>query len=174
MTDEPVSDISTEESAIEQVVEHIQPPQPVLKKNQMLEELKHSILLHRILMGGSSKQLAAYLVKLIDFLEDPDHAHRDAEMGRLAFSMVEGLAVFVQQSIDDRAQRALAQNITFPSRIKQAGDNLLVVIGRTRSAADSIEAKNAVLRAIANALRELSVFTKATYPTITTSTRQEL
>lgn len=148
--------------------------QPVTKRNRMLNELKHSVQLHVTLMNGPSQQLAAFLLKVIDFVEDHDEKRRDSEIGKLAYIIVESLAVFVQRSIDDRAQKAEAQDIKFPPRIKQAGDNLLVVIGKSRSHDDKIGAKNVVLRAIADALRELATFTKADYPTITDSQRREL
>lgn len=140
----------------------------------MLEELKHSVHMHVALMNGPSQQLAAFLVKVLDFLEDPDEDRCNSEMAELAFIIVESLAVFVQQSIDDRARKATSQGTEFPTRIKQAGDNLLIVVGQTRGHENKIEAKNVVLRTIASALRELSTFTKAKYPTITDNQRREL
>lgn len=154
--------------------ESVQPPQPINRSNDAVEELKHSIQLHIILMTDMTKQLGQFLLKLIDFIDDNNITRRNAEMYKLSYLIIETLAVFVHQSIDDRADKAAEQGINFPPRIKQAGDNLLVVIGKTRGHDDKIVAKNIVLRAIADALRELSAFTKAKYPTITDSKRNEL
>lgn len=154
--------------------EQVQPPKPVNRPNAIVDELKHSVQMHMTIMNGPSQQLSAFLLKTLDFIEDADHERRDKEMAKLSFVIIESLAVFVQQSIDDRAKKAENQGVTFPPRVKQAGDNLLVVIGKTRSQDDKIAAKNTVLTAIADALRELSSFTKAKYPSITDSQRREL
>lgn len=170
---EPVIDTVAEAEPLP-LAEVVRPPQPINRKNSTLDELKHSIQTHIVLMNGMSIQLGQFLLKMVDFIEDPDQARRDAEMAKLAYIIIEAVAVFVHQSIDDRAQKAEQRNVDFPARTRQAGDNLLVVIGKTRSSTDRIGSKNIVLRAIADALRELSNFTKTKYPSITDCSRNEL
>lgn len=172
---EPIAIMETEPlSPQEMVQEMVQPPRPISRKNTILEELKHSVQMHVILMNGMTKQLGQFLLKTLDFVEDTNFVRRDKEIAKLSYVIVESLAVFVHQSIDDRAQKAEQQGLNFPTRVRQAGDNLLVVIGKTRSSTDMINSKNIVLRAIADALRELSGYTKAKYPDITDSQRNEL
>jgi len=131
-----------------------------------LQELKHSIRMHLILMAGPSQQLCSFLIKTIDFFEDSDEARRDREMLSLSFHIIEGLALFVQQSVDERADKAKAMNQEFPQRIRLASDNILVMVGKSRNLDDRVAAKYAVLRTVADALRELATFTKAVYPQI--------
>jgi hypothetical protein len=135
--------------------------------DRLLEELKHSIRTHLVIMQGPSPQLTVFLVKLIDFLEDKDDTRRKSEMAKLAFAIVESVALFVQQSIDQRATQAAAKGDQFPASIQNKGDNLLVVIGKARQLPDKIAAKSALLKEIAEALRSLSTYTKARYPDMT-------
>jgi hypothetical protein len=140
--------------------------EPVQDRDLLLEELKHSIKIHLIIMNGPSAQLAVFLVKLIDFLEDIDPHRRQAEMGKLAFAVVEAVALHVQQSIDTRAQQAQAKGNEFPNQIQAKSDNLLIIVGKSRNLPDKILAKNAVLKEIAEALRALTTYTKVKYPEI--------
>lgn len=171
MTQEPQKDALQEQEELQEP--QVKAPQPVVKKNQAIEELKHSVLLHVSIMNGPSSQLAALLLKVIDFIEDVDIKRRDSELLKL-YIIVEAIAIFVQKSIDDRAEKAEKQGIVFPPKIKQSGDNILIMVGKTRSHDNKVEAKNAVLCSIADALRDLSTFTKAKYPTITDCQRREL
>ncbi len=132
-----------------------------------LVELKHSIRTHLAIMQGPSPQLAVFLVKLIDFIEDKNDVRRVAEMSKLAFAIVEAVALFVQQSIDQRATQAVAKGYQFPQVVQAKGDNLLIVVGKARQLPDKIAAKNALLKEIAEALRSLSTYTKTNYPDIT-------
>lgn len=134
-----------------------------------LRELKHSIRMHLVLMAGPTQQLCSFLVKIIDFFEDHDEKRRDLEMLALSFYIIEGIALFVQQSVDERAAKAKEMGQDFPHRIKLASDNILIMVGKSRSSEDRITAKYVVLRSVADALRELSTFTKAIYPQITDS-----
>lgn len=135
--------------------------------DRMLEELKHSIRIHLLVMQGPSAQLAVYLVKLIDIIEDSDHNRRSAEIGKLAFGIIEAVALQVHQSIDKYGQQAAIRSLPFPEHVQSKGDNLLVVVGKSRSLPDKAVAKSALLKEIAAALRDLSSYTKIQYPTIT-------
>lgn len=135
--------------------------------DRLLEELKHSIRIHLLIMQAPTPQLAVFLVKLVDFLEDTDPARKRAEMAKLMFSIVEAVALHVQQSIDARAQQAGAKGHQFPKQIQDKSDHLLVVLGKSRGLPDKIAAKSALLKEIAEALRGLSTYTKAKYPDIT-------
>lgn len=141
----------------------------IIDAGRLLEELKHSIRMHLVIMQGPTPQLAVFLIKIIDFLEDNDNVRRREEMAKLAFAIVEAIAIHVQQSIDGRAQQAAAKGQQFPTGIQHKSDNLLVVVGKSRSLPDKITAKNALLRETAEALRSLSTFTKAKYPDLTDS-----
>lgn len=135
--------------------------------DRLLEELKHSIRIHLLINQGPTPQLAVFLVKLVDFLEDPDPTRKKTEMGRLVFSLVESVAIHIQQSIDARAQQAAAKGHQFPKHIQDKSDHLLVVLGKSRGLPDKLAAKSALLKEIAEALRSLSTYTKARYPDIT-------
>lgn len=135
--------------------------------DRLLEEIKHSVRTHLVIMQGPTPELAVFLVKLIDFLEDQDSARRRSEMGKLAFAIVEAVALHVQKSIDSRAQQAVAKGQQFPKYIQDKSDNLLVIVGKSRGLPDKIAGKSAILKEIAEALRSLSTYTKARYPDIT-------
>lgn len=131
-----------------------------------LDELKHSIRIHLIIMNGPTQQLCSMLLKLPDILGDADSARRNKEVIELAYLIIEGVALYVQRSIDERAERANNQGQMFPQAAKLCGDNILVMIGSHRSSSDKMAGKLAVLKSVADALRGLSVFTKAIYPDI--------
>lgn len=131
-----------------------------------IDELKHSIRTHMVLAGGATQQLAVFLLKVIDLIEDTDSARRDKETLNLAFSIVEASAIFIQQSVDKRSKEATKTGQHFPPRIQAAADNIMVVLGKNRNHSDKIAAKTAVLYSIAVTLNELSSFTKAAYPKI--------
>lgn len=133
---------------------------------RILEELKHSVRIHLIVNAGATAQLAVFLVKIIDFLEDEDDVRRRAEMAKLSFAIVEAVALFVQQSIDQRASQAAAKGQVFPVQVQHKGDNLLVVVGKARQLPDKIVAKQGLLKEVAEALRSLTTYTKASYPEI--------
>lgn len=139
-----------------------------------LDELKHSIRIHLMIMNGPTQQLCSMLLKLPDILGDADTARRNREVTELAYLIIEGVALYVQRSIDERAERAMNQGHMFPQATKICGDNILVMIGTHRSSSDKITGKLAVLRSIAEALRGLSVFTKAIYPDIYDSNGNQL
>ena len=141
-------------------------PYPGFVDQTALRELKHAIRMHLTIMAGPSQQLCSFLIKTIDFFEDSNEARRNREMLSLSFHIIEGLALFVQQSVDERAAKAKAMGQEFPYRIQLASDNILIMVGKSRSLDDRIAAKYAVLRSVADALRELSTFTKAVYPRI--------
>jgi len=143
-------------------------------EKEALQELKHSIRVHMLMMNGPTQQLCTLMLKLPDLMGDADKDRRNNETKDLAFIIVEGLALYVQRSIDDRADRAQGKGEAFPKSIKEAGDKILVAIGQNRSSSDKIASKNAVLRSVADALRSLSTFTKAIYPDIYDSNGNQL
>lgn len=135
----------------------------------MLAELKHSIRIHTLIMQGPSPELAVYLLKVIDFLEDTDQARREAEMAVLAYKLIESSALHIQRSVDARLRKLAADNKPIPTQVQVRGDHLLVVVGQTRSLPDRILAKDTVLKEIADCLRALSAHTGSKYPDLTDS-----
>ena len=131
-----------------------------------LDELKHSIRMHLLVMQGPSQQLCAMLLKMPDIMGDEDTTRRDKEALELAFVIVEGLALYVQRYIDDKASHASNNNMEFPKNAKLAGDNILVAVGMFRNNEDKVQSKNAVLRSVSEALKALSASTNNTYPEI--------
>jgi hypothetical protein len=137
-------------------------------------ELKHSIQTHVTICGGPTPDLALYLLKVVDLLEDTDTERRERETLALAMALTESVAMQVTQSIDERARKAEILQQPFPPKIKQAGDMILMTMGKCRSLPDKIGAKNSILASVASALRELAAFTHATYPAILDSSRNQL
>ena len=160
------SNILDESEASGQILETFAGPFPNYIAENALKELKHSIRTHLMIMAGPSQQLCAYLTKLLDFFEDADVVRRNKESNALSFAIVEGVALFVQNSIDERGEKAKALGQEFPQSIRRASDNIMILVGQSRSLEDKIAAKYAVLRAMAEALRALSNYTKAVYPEI--------
>lgn len=135
----------------------------------MLAELKHSIRIHALVMQGPTPELAVYLIKVIDFLEDTDQTRREAEMAALSYKLIESVALHIQRSIDDRLRKLAAEGKPVPLQVQVRGDHLLVVVGQTRNLPDRIVAKNAVLKEVAECLRALAAHTGSKYPDITDS-----
>lgn len=131
----------------------------------MILELKHSIRTHMMMLGGPSPQLSVFLLKVVDFLEDADETRRNSEMANLAFAIVEAVALHVQQSVDAKSKK----DSELPKHISSKSDGLLVIIGKSRGLPDKIQAKEAVLKEVAEVLRSLSTYTKGKYPEITTA-----
>jgi len=152
-----------------------------------LAELKHSIMMHMRMHAGVSQQLAVFLIKMLDYVDELYEALRQepserektlnkvkTNMENLAYVVIESVGMFVQQSIDDRKNRAENLKQEFPNHVSRLSDEILIVIGKTRGLPDKISAKNAVLQVTANALRGLSGYTSAKYPSITDSNNIEL
>lgn len=125
-------------------------------------------------MAGPSQQLCAFLIKVVDFFEDEDQERRKQEMVALSFHIVEAIAIFVQQQIDVRAQRAESTGNPMPEQVRKCSDEILVIVGKSRGLANKIEAKNNVLKTVGGALDKLGSFMKATYPTIFDSNGDQL
>lgn len=142
-------------------------PYPGYVDQKSLEELKHSIRLHALMMNGPSQTLCAYLIKLIDILEDSDVERRNKELNILSYSIVEGMALFVQSSVDQRIEKAKASGIAVQDSVRISSDAIIIAIGQSRGLADKIQAKSNVLKVVSDALKALSVLTKAVYPEIT-------
>lgn len=117
-------------------------------------------------MQGPTPQLAVFGVKLIDLLEDDDKDRRESETAKLSLSIIESLVLHIQQSIDIKAQQAVNKGHDFPKNIRDCSDNLLVILGKSRGFDDKGLAKQTLLKSMAEALRSLSSYTKATYPAI--------
>ena len=133
-------------------------------RNEFVEELKHSIRTHIILMNGVSDQLCAYLLKLIDFMTDQNIERRSREIAAMSYSIAEAGPLFVSGSIDSYYEKYQNEGKAFPDDVKQNSDAVLVQIGINRSSKDKIAAKNAVLKAAAVALNSFGSFTGTQYP----------
>ena len=131
-----------------------------------LEDLKHSIRCHLLIMGGPSQQLCAFLVKTIDLLEDNDEERREEETSILSFSIIEAIALHVQKAIDERAKVAKEKENPMPENVRIYSDKILITIGKVRSHSNKLEAKQALLNIIGKSLDLLSTFTGAVYPTL--------
>jgi hypothetical protein len=146
--------------------------------NDSLAELKHSVYMHVTLQGGPSPQLSVFLVKVLDLVDDfyvalDNEKEREQRLARieqecasLSFHIIESLALWLQKAFDERKGKAENRGDIFPSSVSMHGDNLLVLIGKSRNLPDKKIAKNAVLRGIAEALRALQSYTKSSYPEI--------
>ena len=139
-----------------------------------IEELKHSIRIHLLIMAGPSQQLCAFLIKVIDLVEDEDLPRRKAETLGLAFNIVEAIAIHTQQAIDARNVVSKEKNAPMPASVRQHADEIMIVVGKARSHPDKVEAKNSVLAVVGKALDALGSFTGAIYPTIFDSARNKL
>jgi hypothetical protein len=135
-----------------------------------MNEVKHSIRMHVLLMNGATAELAVFLMKMIDLYEDDDLGRRTTEANTLAYIMVESMALHVQRQVDSKAHK----DENFPKHVMSQSDGLLVMIGKSRGLPDKIAAKYAVLSEIAAVLRALGTYTKAKYPEFTTASGQVL
>lgn len=132
-----------------------------------LNELKHSIRTHLLIMAGPTQQLCAFLIKVVDFMEDTDAERKLTEMEALSFNIIEGMALYVQRSIDERVEKAKAAGTPFPDAVQQASDEIIVMVGKTRNHVDKNQAKYAVLQTVGAALKTLGGVTKVQYPQFT-------
>ena len=151
-------------------VDNVKRDTPDIPDSEEIRELKHSVRIHLLIMAGPSPQLCAFLVKTIDFIEDVDIDRCRNEMLALSFHIVEAIGIHIQRSIDVRAAKVSGM----PEHVKRRSDEILVIIGKSRGISDKIAAKNAVLRAMAEALDALGSFMKTTYPTIFDSKGNQL
>ena len=135
--------------------------------NDILMELKHSIRTHLVIMASTSEQLCTYLVKVIDFFDDPSVENRNLEAAMLSFNIIEGIALHVQKFIDERIDRARVIGQPYPNSVAVASSEIMIAIGKSRTLSDKSAAKLIVLRSMADALNKLSAQTKAVYPQIT-------
>jgi len=142
----------------------------VYKKNPTArDELKHSVHLHMLIMGGPTQQLAVLLTSIVDLLPgDPDQNFDevDNQIKSLAYTIIESIALFVQRSIDERNVKAQNQGGSLPEDVVKKGNNIWVMLGNSRGLPDKVSAKNSVLKVVAEALHALSATTGSKYPTI--------
>jgi hypothetical protein len=135
-------------------------------------ELKHSVRVHMTVTHGPSPQLAAYLTKTIDFLEEEDQTLRLHEIELLACSIIEGAAFYVQQAIDGTIRKAHEKGTKAP-KLKDLSDRLLVAIASARRTRD-MAAKNVLLTVLAEVMKELTLRTNSAYPVIVDKNGAEL
>jgi hypothetical protein len=139
-----------------------------------IKELKHSIRIHLLIMAGPSQQLCAFLVKVIDLVEDEDIPRRKTETLQLAFNVTEAIALHVQQAIDARNKMSKDKGNPMPENVRRHADEIMVTVGQARSHPNKLEAKNSILAAVGKGLDALETFTKAVYPTIFDSAGNKL
>lgn len=113
-------------------------------------------------------------MKVIDFLEDDNIEHREAEMLSIAFLIVESIAIHIQQAISDSFVKHSSLGNPMPEEVRQHADKIMIVVGNSRNYNDKIEAKNNILAAIGKAFDSLSSFTGTIYPTIYDSNNNKL
>lgn len=141
-------------------------PQQPKPDTAWINELKHSIRAHLLIMAGPSQQLCAFLVKTIDLVEDDNAERRQQETMALAFNIIEAVAIHVQQAIDARAKIAREKSNPMPENIRAYSDQILIALGKARGHTDKSAAKTAILAAVGKALDALGTFTGAVYPTL--------
>lgn len=134
-----------------------------------LDELKHSIRLYLLVMNGPTQQLCLYLLKCVDFIDDTEaikekYASTSQEMFNLSYSIIEGMSVYIHRHIDD-----LLKENKLPKKIQPEADEILIMIGKTRSLDDKVAAKDALLSSVAKALRAVTNTNGTKYPQITNS-----
>jgi tRNA(Arg) A34 adenosine deaminase TadA len=91
-------------------------------------------------------------------------------MYALSYNIVEGLALYIQRSIDERAEKSKGSDAELPHYVKIASDEILVAVGKSRNLDEKVAAKHAVLSAVAAAIKALATTTKSQYPEIVDST----
>jgi hypothetical protein len=121
--------------------------------NQAISELKHSIIASVAICDGPTAQLALFLTKLIDFLEDTDIDRNTPEIEQLAYEIIVGVATYTH-----RHYVMLLKN-PHKQTISQAVDNILIAVQQSRKT-DYISGKELVLQSIAIASKELAPITK--------------
>lgn len=136
----------------------------------MMQELKHSIQTHLTICGGPTPQLAVFLIKIVDLVEDEDAERKRIETNALAYAIAESVALHIQRHVDGIEDKHKTNPLY--QRVKQRADNILITMGQCRSAADKTAAKNAVLAAAAATIAELELLTGKKYPSLTNSERQ--
>lgn len=125
-----------------------------------VEELKHSVKLHLDMAGGPSTELCVYLVKIIDFLNEPDEDHT-AEMNKISFAIVGSLSIAVFKSV---VKRVNDSEEVSPALLKSA--ERLMELTKDMNPPDPIVAKNLMLDALSDVLVGLNDITGIEYPEI--------
>lgn len=136
------------------------------KDSMAINELKHSIRVHLLIMAGPSQQLCAFLVKTIDLIEDSDLDRKQQETIQLSFNIIEAVAIHVQQAIDARAKIAKEKSNPMPENVRAYSDQILIALGKARGHTDKSAAKTSILASVGKALDALGTFTGAVYPTL--------
>jgi len=154
--------------------EELTTPEKTVEDSAEIAELKHSIRIHLLIMAGPSQQLCAFLVKVIDLVEDTDIKRRKAETLQLSFCIIEAIAVHTQKAIDARYEVSKKKSATMPESVRIYSDEIMIMVGKARSFDDKVAAKNSVLQIIAKAFDALGTFSKCTYPTLFDSSGTKL
>lgn len=133
----------------------------------LLDEIKHSFKTHMAMMGGPTAQLAVFAIKLVDFLEDGNQERTQQEMAQLSLSVVEALALYLEQSFQHHEKLAVNEGKQFPAALTHAGTNILLMVAQAKKNPDKIAAKYGILKVMARALEDLGSYRNTKYPTIT-------
>lgn len=136
------------------------------RRNPAVEELKHSVRTHILLMNGVNDQLGAFLLKLIDFITDSDEDRKQREIMQLAYTIAEAASIYASGVIDSHIQRNESEGRAVNAELKETNDEILVAIGKWRNKPDKKTAKDTVLRALSKSLAIFSSETGAQYPQI--------
>jgi hypothetical protein len=133
-------------------------------RNEYVEQLKHSIRTHVVIMNGVSDQLCAYLLKMPDFLTDTDFNRRDSEIASLSYSIIEAAALYVSGTIDSFSEKYISEGREFPEEVSGKSNAIIVQVGTNRGSRDKIGAKNSIMKATADALNAFSQFSGTQFP----------
>lgn len=125
-----------------------------------LDELKHSVRVYLLITRSPSPQLATFLLKVLDFVDDPDPARRDAEIAKLSLHIAVGTVFIVHKMMEH------VMESTKDDSLRVQSDELLVAVAKTRQIDDPIVAKSVLLVQLAAAMRILGGKAKVNLPSI--------
>ncbi len=125
-----------------------------------LDELKHSVRVYLLITRSPSPQLATFLLKVLDFVDDPDPARREAEIAKLSLHITVG-TVFIVHKMMEHVMESTKDN-----SLRVQSDELLVAVAKTRQMDDPLAAKSLLLAQLAPAIRTLGGKAKVNLPSI--------
>lgn len=123
-----------------------------------IAKLKSAIRTHMIVYNGPSQQLAAFMIKVIDFIEDDDEYRKTTEINNLSYIILESAAFYLVNFIHSNKERS--------HNLIDQSNELLVSIGKTRNIKGSQDAEQLMLYGIANLLRSMNKQFNVNYPAI--------